>query len=128
MTENGLAGKTVLVVEDEYFAAIDLCLELQRLREVVVGPTPSLGKALDLIRSTPHIDGAVLDINLGGEMVFPAADLLGERGVPFLFTTGYDRSMIPPRFSGVLRCEKPVIPDRLSQALASIISKNSATG
>lgn len=47
-------------------------------------------------------------VSLKGEMVFPAADLLIERGTPFAFTTGFDQSVIPSRFSHVIRCEKPV--------------------
>lgn len=50
----------------------------------------------------------MLDINLQGELVFPVADGLVARGVPFVFATGYDAAVIPQRFSRMTRCEKPV--------------------
>ena len=116
-----LTGRAILVVEDEYFAAADLCRELARVAAIVVGPASSLEEAMDLIRSTPRIDGAILDINLRGELVYPAADMLRDRNVTFLFATGYDQSIIPPRFEGVARCEKPISSARLCRALAERI-------
>ena len=58
-----------------------------------------------------------LDVNLRGEMAFPVADLLIQRGVPFIFTTGYDESVIPDRFANILRCEKPIAVDGIIRAL-----------
>lgn len=123
MAENGLAGKAVLVVEDEFFTATVLRRDLVQAGATVIGPAPSLKKALALIESAPRIDYGILDVNLGGELVYPAADRLRERAVPFLFATGYDPSMIPPRFSDVPRCEKPVGPDDFSRALDLIAPK-----
>jgi hypothetical protein len=60
--------------------------------------SPGVTDALDLITQEAKIDDAILDINLRGEMVFPAADLLAQRGGPFVFTTGYDLST--PQFAG----------------------------
>ncbi|NYJ10901.1 hypothetical protein GGI64_001948 [Rhizobium leguminosarum] len=54
-------------------------------------------------------------------MIFPAADLLTDRSVPFLFTTDYDRSAIPSRFAKFMRCEKPIAPDTLSNAVRVLI-------
>jgi hypothetical protein len=51
---------------------------------------------------------AILDINLGGAMVYPVADALRARGVPFIFATGYEAWSIPEAYSDVPRCEKPV--------------------
>lgn len=69
---------------------------------------PSVEKAIVLILSGTHLDGAILDVNLQGQMVFPVAHLLLERSVPFLFMTGYDQSVIPERFKAIVRCEKPL--------------------
>ncbi|WP_314190624.1 hypothetical protein [Paracoccus yeei] len=55
-----------------------------------------------LILSGTHLDGAILDVNLQGQMVFPVAHLLLERSVPFLFMTGYDQSVIPERFKAIV--------------------------
>jgi len=75
-----------------------------------------------LIQREQRIDAAILDVNLGGEMVFPAADLLIERGVPVVLTTGYDKSALPSRFSGVALCEKPVGTRRLINMVDHVLS------
>lgn len=124
MTDTDLAGFTVLVVEDEYYTADDLRRELVGAGATVLGPAPSLERALDLIRSSERIDAAILDINLNGEMVFPAATLLHQRGVPIVFATGYDRTMIPPRFDDAIRCEKPVDPHSVRRALSGVRSRD----
>lgn len=90
MADQPLEGQTILVAEDEYYAAEDLRRELTRLGATVIGPAPTLRRALELIEDAEQIDAVILDINLGGEMIFPTADLLTDRSVPILFTTGYD--------------------------------------
>lgn len=83
----------------------------------VVGPVASVDAALQLIEQTEQIDGAVVDVNLQGVLSWPVADALLGRGVPFVFTTGYDRSSIPARYAETIRCEKPVAPDKIAKAL-----------
>ena len=56
----------------------------------IVGPAGNLKDALAIAAGKEHIDGAVLDVNLRGEMVYPVADVLRSKGVPMVFTTGYD--------------------------------------
>jgi CheY-like chemotaxis protein len=113
----GLAGLTVLVAEDEFFVAEDLVYALEARGAIVVGPVASVAHALERLEATPALDGAVLDINLKGEMVFPVADALLARGVPFVFATGYDQTILPERFASFVRCEKPVDPDDVARAL-----------
>ncbi len=108
MSDRTLRNCHILIAEDEYLLAIDLQCELEDAGAVVVGPVADLSGAIALINEGRRIDAAILDANLGGEMVFPAADLLIERSVPIIFTTGYDASGIPSRFNAVARCEKPV--------------------
>ena len=100
--------RRILVVEDEYFLAQDMIQGLRAEGAEVVGPAGAVCDALDLIGATARIDAAVLDLNLRGELAYPVADALTERGVPFVFTTGYDQSYIPERYNGVARFEKPV--------------------
>jgi len=69
------------------------------------------------VRHTERLDGAVLDLNLRGEMGFQVADILAERMVPFVFATGYDRAVIPERFAGIARCEKPISVEKVVRAL-----------
>jgi CheY-like chemotaxis protein len=108
MPEGTLAECRILVVEDEFMLADDLRNELERAGAVVLGPVPDFKGALALLAGQAHLDGAVLDINLGGETSYPVADELLRREVPFLFTTGYDRLAIPERYQHITRCQKPV--------------------
>lgn len=97
----------ILVVEDEYLLADALADALTNLGAQVVGPIGQLVEAMALIETTP-IDGAVLDINLRGETVFPLADALMVRGVPFVFATGYGHENIPAVYKDVPILSKPV--------------------
>lgn len=121
MPELTLRGYRILVVEDDYLLADELQSELEDAAAVVLGPIGRLEDALDLIGSAQHIDAAILDLNLGGETTYSAADRLIERGVPFVFTTGYDGSAIPSRFVGVARCLKPVDMRQLTQTIGRAI-------
>ncbi len=116
---NVLAGRKVLVVEDE-FLIVDAVVETLRDGGVeVIGPAASVEKALKLIAATPQIDGAMVDLNLRGEMSFPVADALQARGVPFAFTTGYDGGAIPERYARVPRYQKPAQATEIVTALFS---------
>jgi ActR/RegA family two-component response regulator len=104
-----LQGRRLLVVEDDYFIAAELARSLERMGAEVVGPAGSVADALGLIESGEHpFDGAVLDIHLGDERVYPVADALAARRVPFVFLTGYDAVVIPEAYADATRCEKPV--------------------
>lgn len=116
MTHPQLAHKRVLVVEDDYLVAMDIVRALERAGAEVIGPAPAVEAALDALEQTAP-DGAILDINLGGEMAFPVADALLARGVPFVFATGYDAQVIPSRFINVKRCEKPMASEQICAAL-----------
>lgn len=120
---DGLKGRRVLIVEDEYLLAEDLRLTLERFGAEVVGPVPSVGEAMATVADHPELDGAVLDMNLRGTMVFPVADLLVARGVPFFFTTGYSLSALPDRFASVQRFDKPFDPDLVAEALGRHLAR-----
>lgn len=111
----------ILVVEDEYLLADELHLELERAGAIVIGPAAGLSEAMEVINATQGIDGAVLDANLKGEMVFPAAELLQDREIPMLFVSGYDAMVIPERFIGTPRCEKPIGVRRIIDALVQAL-------
>jgi CheY-like chemotaxis protein len=116
----GLKGRCLLVVEDEYLIAADLAVSLESLGVNVIGPAASVEEALSLLTNNLHqLDGAVLDINLQNERVYPVADVLTARGVPFVFTTGYDAVAVPSAYASTPRCEKPVDKTQLIRLLSN---------
>jgi DNA-binding NtrC family response regulator len=98
----------ILVIEDEDMIADDLQHELETLGALMIGPAATVAMALRLLDAASIGDGAILDIELHGEKSFPVANALGERGIPFVFTTGYDPSVVHESYSSVPRFEKPV--------------------
>jgi DNA-binding response OmpR family regulator len=112
-----LNGRRLLVVEDEFLIAGELCAQLTDAGAEVVGPVPTLAKALQMVGDDTALDAAVLDVNLGGQKVFPLVDVLLRRGVPCVFVTGYDRCAIPDAYADVPICEKPAGASEIAQAL-----------
>ena len=120
---SGLGGKVILVVEDQFLLAQELKIFLQEHGATVVGPAASLHDALALIvHEGARLDGAVLDINLHNERVYPAADVLMAAGVPIVFATGYDELAIGNQYWDVPLLEKPIDHRRLAKVLAMAIS------
>jgi two-component SAPR family response regulator len=113
-----LTGLKVLVVEDTFLVAEVIAELLDSCGCGVVGPVPRVSSAMRTI-SEASFDGALLDVNLAGELCFPVAEELRGRGIPFVFLTGYDDSgIIPPEFLSVPRLAKPVDRRRLTEAIA----------
>ncbi len=96
----------VLVVEDESLIAMQIESVLRAAGHDVVGPVGRLDRAVSCALDG-RLDAAVLDVNLGGERIFPAADVLAARGVPFVFLTGYGREALPDRFRDRPAARKP---------------------
>src|SRR3954465_1177630 len=105
--DDSLRGRRLLIVEDEYFLAEDLSDYFQQLGAEVIGPVGSVSEALKLL-SLAEVHGAILDINLRGERVYPVADALRQRRVPFVFASGYGGETEPAAYADVPRCIKPV--------------------
>ena len=89
------AGRRVLVVEDEFFLASRMAGAFAELGVETIGPVGTVKGALDLVEHNGHLDAAVLDIKLRDGVVYPVAEALRARGVPFVFTTGYNEHAIP---------------------------------
>jgi DNA-binding response OmpR family regulator len=115
-----LLGLRVLVIEDDYFIALELSTALRDSGAEVVGPARDVQSGLAAIRSE-HLDCAVLDINLQGRLAFQIATELHSRGVPAIFATGYDGTMIPPALADMIRLEKPVDLAALCRAVESAV-------
>lgn len=114
-----LRGRHLLVVEDDFLIADALVKELESCGATVIGPVPDVDDALDLIEGTDRIEGAILDLNLRGEMAYPVADALAEKGIPHVFTTGYGESSIPAAYRHTARLQKPVEVQAIARALFS---------
>src|SRR3546814_15181430 len=102
----------ILIVEDEWLIAAQLEQVLNDIGFEVLGPVFNVAAALEIIAQN-DVSGAVLDVNLNGESSFPIAEVLAERGVPYLFITGYSADDLPPKFQGRLLLHKPLPPDVL---------------
>jgi DNA-binding NtrC family response regulator len=108
----------VLVVEDEYFIAADLVRALRAAGGKAVGPAGSVAQARALL-DEHEVDGAILDLNLHGEMAFPLAKELHQRGLPCVIMSGYSPEALPPDLQQVPSLEKPVDYDRVVQSLGA---------
>ena len=122
---NALAETRVLVVEDEALVALMVEDMLSDLGCVVVDVAGTLERGLSIV-SDPDValDAAVLDVNLGGEKVYPVADALAAKGVPFVFATGYGVAGISPRFSHVPALAKPYDSHVLEAALTAALRRD----
>jgi PAS domain S-box-containing protein len=97
----------VLLVEDEALVAMMIQETLGEFGFQVIGPVSTASEALAAVRGG-HFDAAVLDINLGDGPVYTVAEILGHRGVPFVFVTGYDADSVDSRFSSIPVLQKPI--------------------
>lgn len=90
-----LAGASILLVEDDYFVAAEAEAQLRDGGADVLGPSGSVAFARALLEGCPSPSAALLDIRLDDETVFPLAEALADRGVPYVFMTGYGADEIP---------------------------------
>ena len=130
ITRRGIGGKAIkrgafnvkpriLVVEDEPLVAMMLSGFLEQLGYAPAGPCGTPFEALSLLRESA-VDAALLDVNLGGETVYPVADALARIRVPFAFLTGYGEESIEPRFADVARLDKPVGLEQLGATVRAL--------
>ena len=112
-----LVGRRVLIVEDNVHIAVTIAWVLKAQGAEIIGPAGTVQDALALIAGNERIDGAALDVNLRGKMVYPVADVLRAKNVPMVFMTGYDFRSIEPGYANVPCMQKPVAVERLMQAL-----------
>lgn len=117
-----LSGLKILVVEDDFIVAFDMRMMLEEQGAQVLGPAATLLQARAIVEGdSPQL--AVLDVNLNGEFVFPLAEELSARGVPFLFATAYadDERLFPATTRDIPRLAKPVLPSVLIGRLRRLL-------
>jgi len=112
-------GRRVLVVEDQFLVSLATINLLESIGCEIVGPAAHLAVAIKLAQSET-LDAAVLDIDIAGEMVWPAAEELQRRGVPFLFLTAYSLNVVPALFAAIPCLEKPLEKNQLLRHLCAI--------
>jgi len=112
----------VLIVEDDYFIAHDLAKVVEQAGLEIVGPVPTLSRALVAL-DQERLDLAVLDINLDGDKVYEVADAMIGRSIPIMFVTGYDRASIPERYRTVPLCLKPIDTARILDVLRGLVGR-----
>jgi signal transduction histidine kinase len=116
-----LAGRRILVVEDDYYLAGDVAHAIRCAGGETLGPCATEGAAGALLETaTPS--GVVLDINLGNGPSYHLARLFKERGIPYVFITGYEATAIPAEFNAVVRLAKPVELRGVVNALAEVMN------
>jgi CheY-like chemotaxis protein len=121
MTETSQARPRVLVVEDEYLIRMLLEDMLADLGYAVAAAVGSMAEARDHA-GNGDFSAAVLDVNLDGEEIFPVADILAGRGLPFVFVTGYGERSLPERYSNRPALQKPFQAEQLEAALAGLLA------
>jgi two-component system, chemotaxis family, sensor kinase Cph1 len=113
----------LLIVEDSFLVIMGLEQMCEDLGWKILGPATRLDTALAMAR-TEEFDVAMLDVNLAGEMSWPVARALRERGIPFLFSTGYNEmSTLPPDLAGAPLLNKPYRSDDLERILRRLLAE-----
>ena len=126
----GLIGKPgeqqtkqrVLLVEDEFFVSKVLAMDLRQAGYEVVGPYATVADAMSAVQSQTF-DGAILDINLKGQLVYPVAEELVRRQMPFMFLTGYAVINMPGQFRVYQRVAKPTNRTVLLGEIKTMLSR-----
>ena len=110
----------LLLVEDELVVGMFMH---ELLETIGYRPTEPVGRLSDAMAmaARERFAGAVLDMNLNGEIVYPLAELLTEQSVPFVFVTGYAPHSVDPRFTAVPILQKPVLQEDLADILQNIL-------
>ena len=112
-----LSGRHVLVVEDEALVAMLLETILEDMGCTPVGPAATVEEGLAMATDTDSLDAALLDVNVAGHQVFPIAEALKTRGVPFVFSTGYGEGGLPDTWRGHPTVQKPFTEAAIREAL-----------
>ena len=114
------AGRRVLIVEDESLVAMLLETILEDMGCTPVGPASTVDEGLRMA-TDEAVDAALLDVNVAGRQVFPIAQVLKDRGVPFVFSTGYGEGGLPDEWRGQPTLQKPFTEAAVRDALMAVM-------
>ena len=118
--EPNTTGRRILVVEDEFLIRMLLEDMLTDLGYELVGVAGRVDEATEMAKSK-DFDLAILDVNLDGHDVYPVADLIAKRGVPFMFVTGYGGRGLPDSYRGRPTLQKPFQLDELKKMIGQLL-------
>ncbi len=121
MTNPAALPARILVVEDEYLIRMLLEDMLADLGHTVAAAVGTIAEAKELA-AEGDFNCAVLDVNLDGQEIFPVADILMKRNMPFVFVTGYGEGSLPETYRGCPTLQKPFQAERLEQTLNSLLA------
>jgi CheY-like chemotaxis protein len=119
--QNRLAGRRVLIVEDEAMISALIEMILGEAGCSIVGSVATLERALEIIEREP-IDAALLDVHVNGHDVYAVADVLSARGIPFVLVSGFARKQLPPRYRDCPYVAKPFAPDTILTVLDQAVA------
>ncbi len=122
---NTASKPRVLLVEDEALVAIMIQETFTEFGFQIIGPICTASEAVAAAKDG-QFDAAVLDINLGDGLVYPVAEILAERGVPFVFVTGYDADSVDSRFSAIPTLQKPIEREMLRKIFVASATRSVA--
>ncbi len=118
---HGLEGRRVLIVEDETLVSMLMEDILMDFGCTVIGPVARLDDAIKCAREEVAMDIALLDVNLAGKRSFPVADILAERGVPFIFVSGYGEQALEAPHQNRPVIQKPFSPEAIAEVIANCL-------
>jgi len=127
MTAEGqaTAGRRILVVEDELMIRMLLDGMLAELGYTMTAEAGAIDEAVALAKQA-EFDAAILDVNLNGQPITPVVEILIQRGLPFVFATGYGQRGVPEAYRNNPTLQKPFQAEALEQALKAIAPKTAA--
>lgn len=123
MTEPTKTTPRVLVVEDEYLIRMLLEDMLADLGYDVAAAVGTIAEASQ-VSAGGQFDVAILDVNVDGKEIYPVADILAKRGVPFVFVSGYGEGSLIERFRGRPALQKPFQAEQIKTTLAALLAKS----
>jgi len=121
MTDSTKTAPRILVVEDEYLIRMLLEDMLADLGYEIAAAIGTIEEASELAANA-QFDLAILDVNLDGEEIYPVADILAERGLPFVFVSGYGESSLAEPYRGRPALQKPFQAEQLKTTLAGLLA------
>jgi CheY-like chemotaxis protein len=125
MSDKTLAGRRVLLVEDEMLIAM-LAQDMLEEAGCLVTAVGTVQKAVGVLEAGQVFDAAIVDLNLNGERSFAVADVLATHGIPFAFATGYGRDNLPPAHQRRPVLPKPYHEKMLEAALIGLLRERQA--